>query len=192
MKYSVKAFLAAALAIAISGCVTAKPLSVDRSKSRTIPLSLYTGLSEGETKAVHHLIHKNYPQNTNPAFVEGPIEWTAPNGSKHAAYTRKRDYGPGGGLVEQIYKVRDDKQAYGIIWDSRWKSFTENAAKFPLGTWYQGEQRTFTTGGGAMTIIIEDIGLETGDLVSLWKAYNRCWRYKHSPGKGMVEIDENC
>ncbi len=176
--------------ILMAGLVAAckpEPPVVDRNAVRDIPLSLFTGMAEGETSKTH------YAENNNPTTLDGPLEWSDPfTGQVVTAYKRERFSGRSFSTVTQYYAVTDDGQGIGRRWDSRWPRFDPGQeVKFPLGRWYQGETRVFKD-KSAIVVTIEKINFtyqgSKGALQYTWDFNDGGdrWRYIYAPGKGMV------
>jgi len=180
-----KLFAFLCVAFFLAGCVTAKP---DPNITRDIPLSLFTGMMEGETKK----IHPHY--DGNPITVTGPVEWKHPvSGETLTGYWRERISGSSG-QVDQFFVARKDGQGIGRAWDSRWKKidFT-GEAKFPLGVWYQGETRTITGHNTKAEITTENLNQGgDGGLTYTWRAFGECWRYTYKPNVGLTTAQRNC
>jgi len=122
-------------------------------KSRFIPIELMLGIEwDGKEEvgfpAVDKEVSRTSIMDYNGAFnthkrqgYKGPISWTHPgSGKEHRAYNRIDSQGH-----DQIWTVREDKQAAGRSFDKRVSvAVAINEAKFPLGMWKQGEVREFT------------------------------------------------
>ena len=82
--------------------------------------------------------------SANGTAWAGPHEWRNPyTGQTLTVYDRSRS-NPREGLVSQKMAVRADGSAIGRAYDSRSGGFAcDQEAKFPLGTWKQGEVRIF-------------------------------------------------
>ena len=110
--------------------------------SRFIPLQLIIGGAWDGAPTI------TYPQGSFSEPLEhgstwrGPREWTHPRtGATLLVYDRSRG---GRNAAEQIFAVRTDQGAIGRVADSRFGiSACAEEAKYPLGTWRQGETRRF-------------------------------------------------
>jgi hypothetical protein len=176
--------------ITLSGCQTTGVIpKTDITMKRNIPLSLFTGMAEGEEQAVHH-------PSGDPDISLKKVQWKNPEtGIVQSAYKRERYSGREKRNVTQYFVPREDGQGIGRAWDSRYTS--PNSAmsgniKFPLGIWYQGEKRTLQTSGKPMTITILDINYGgNGGIRFSWSAYGTCWEYSYLPRQGMTKAVRN-
>lgn len=86
--------------------------------------------------------------------LEGPVMWKGAGGKEYEIYERKVP------RAHERFALTADKTAVGRVYDERWGNAT-NEGKFPVGTWGQGQKRTYymtyhTAGGDRqMTSAIE-------------------------------------
>lgn len=176
-------------AIVLSSCVTSKPVAKNKNVKRDIPLSLFTGMKNGETKKVHKLATQ---WGIKDLVLTGPTEWLDErNGEKLTIYTRARV--ENGRHITQHFAVTDDGTGIGRVYDSRWPNMIQRGeVKFPLGEWYQGEVREYKTTGSDIRITIVDINYKGNGIKFSWQAFGQCYTYGYLPERGMVYSSTRC
>ena len=112
-------------------------------QTRFIPLQLIVGDRWNGTQTI------TYPAGSFTEGVArdastwvGPKQWAHPKtGRSLTVYFRSRE---GRNRADQVFAVRDDQAAIGRVADSRFGiTACDQEAKYPLGSWKQGETRSF-------------------------------------------------
>jgi len=190
MKSHMKKLVIALIAtLSLSACATSKPIAINKSVKRDIPLSLFTGMKEGETKKVHKLPTQ---WGIKDLVLTGPTEWLDErNGEKLTIYTRDRV--ERGRNITQYFAVTEDGTGIGRVYDSRWPNMVQRGeVKFPLGEWYQGEVREYKTIGSNIRVTIVDINYKGNGIKFSWQAFGQCYTYGYLPERGMVYSSTRC
>ena len=205
--------IACSLLIAVVG--TAQAADVDAwhrafdpaTGRRFIPLQLIIG---GEWNGERTI---NYPSGTFAELVDhgsvwvGPRNWIHPKtGESLAVYDRSR--GGRGMVTDQIFAVRKDQTAIGRVADNRFGiTACDREAKYPLGSWTQGEARSFEyicwygdqPRSKITTLTIRDIDFNYGGFEHAlrleWVLRDKDGGreldhrfYTFAPGKGLVHL----
>jgi hypothetical protein len=188
------------LALAICACATVpSPWSESydsTTKSRFIPVELWTGAAWDGT---HEL--KMSPADLTfggTKRIVGPVAWKRPNGETVQVYVRENR----GKLQRFTLSSRGD--GLGRVSDSRYERDCRDEVKFPLGTWKEGESRTFEVpcnDGRLLRRIV--VTIERLDYVHLGVPHSLRFhwvvdggnsrgtdmRYVYSPGRGLVSVE---
>ena len=134
----------AKIAILLCAGLMAGTAGAEAPASRFIPLQLILGDRWSGEHSITYPVGRfteGVTQGAASTWV-GPQQWTHPKtGRRLTVYFRSRD---GRNAADQIFAVRDDLTAIGRVADSRFGiTACDQEAKYPLGTWRQGEVRSF-------------------------------------------------
>ena len=166
---------------------------------RFIPLELFTGSEiRDDTEIKFTKVDKIFSEKK----IVGPEDWKNPQtGETIKVYKRTRK--GQSGLKIQLFTVTNNGQCIGRVWDSRRGGrVIKNGCKFPLGTWKEGETRSFKSSSGGKPRKIELIILKLGkkpksSIKFNWKLYNLSSGelmdnndYTFSPGKAMTKLND--
>lgn len=126
--------------------------------------------------------------------LEGPVTWTGGQGKVYEIYERKVP------RAHERFALTPDKTSVGRVYDERWGNAT-NEGKFPVGTWSQGQKRTYHTiyhmnrGDQPLTTTIEIEKLSCTydgikDAVQFRWTTSRGLNYVYilAPEKGLVQV----
>jgi len=163
--------------------------------TRFIPIELWTGAEWNGGRALE-LTAARLTFGGARKEISGPIEWTRPEGGQPLlVYSRVN------GSKQQLFTVTAAQDGLGRVYDSRYGRDCVDEVKFPLGTWHEGESRTFHiscnggTKGRTLVVTIEKLDFTfAGARHSLqfhWLADGgrepaTDMHYTYSPGRGMV------
>ena len=169
---------------------------------RFIPLELFTGSEIREdTEIKFTKADKIFGEKRRKKIV-GPEDWKNPQtGETIKVYKRTRK--GQSGLKIQLFTVTNNGQCIGRVWDSgRGGRVIENGCKFPLGTWKEGETRSFKGSSGSkprkIELTILKLGIKPKNSIKFnWKLYNLSSGelmddndYTFSPGKAMTKLND--
>ena len=173
-------------------------------QERFLPVELLTGNPMPETQSLSFApVERTYAfVNASPdakgemgeTQLKGPVQWVGENGKAYEVYERKVP------LAHERFALTPDRTAVGRVFDGRWGNAT-NEGKFPVGTWKQGQKRTYdtvyhTSSGNTQfqtSIEIEKLscvyeGVE-GAVQFRWKtSRGRDYGYIYAPGRGLVRV----
>jgi hypothetical protein len=109
--------------------------------TRFIPIELILGAAWNGNRSITHP-SGTFRQTVGGSTWEGPEKWMHPvTGRSLTVYYRSRG---GRNAASQVFAVRDDQTAIGRVGDSRFGiDGCDQEGKYPLGSWKQGETRTF-------------------------------------------------
>lgn len=126
--------------------------------------------------------------------LEGPVSWSGQGGTVYQVYERKVP------RANERFAITPDMTAIGRVYDERWGNAT-NEGKFPVGTWQQGQRRTYQTvyhsarGDLPLTSTVEIEKLScayegvAGAMQYRWKTSRGLdYSYIYAPGRGLVQV----
>ncbi|MCZ6741322.1 MAG: hypothetical protein O7D27_04060 [Alphaproteobacteria bacterium] len=118
-------------------------------KRRFIPVELWTGSPwSGKREIVMgkaDLIFGDYDKGNFNKHISGPKQWRHNVTDKQFGIYDRRQKSRRSPVKIQYFALREDKQALGRVYDSRYtRALISPGAKFPLGYWTQGETRVLT------------------------------------------------
>ena len=176
-------------------------VTLAQANERFIPLELFTGGEIRKDKEIKFTKADLIFGEKSRKKIIGPENWKHPySGKTIQVYKRIRKSQSGEKI--QLFTVTNDGQCIGRVWDSRRGGrVIKNGCKFPLGTWKQGETRTFlgSSGGKARKIQLKILRLgkdKNSDIKFNWKLYDGSGKlmdnndYTFSPGKAMTELKD--
>lgn len=173
-------------------------------QERFIPVELFTGLPLGTgTDLVLAPVERSYafvdatpgqPVRTLETRLQGPVKWVGEAGVEYEVYERKVP------RAHERVALTPDRTALGRVYDERFGNAT-NEGKFPVGTWTQGQKRTYNTvyhmvrGTQHLTSSVEIEKLSctyegvAGALQYRWKTSRGLeYVYIYAPGRGLVQV----
>jgi len=185
---------------------TAVPECVDEPgvSQRFIPVEMLTGNPmTDKPELVFAPVQRVYPfvdasadrqADVKETSLNGPVSWTGEGGKVYEVYERKVP------RAHERFALVPDKTAIGRVYDERFGNAT-NEGKFPVGTWQQGQSRTYSTTyftqRGPMlvttTVTIEKLSCTyegvSGALQYRWKTSRGLdYAYIYAPGRGLVQV----
>ena len=176
-------------------------VTLAQANERFIPLELFTGGEIRKDKEIKFTKADLIFGEKSRKKIIGPKDWKHPySGKTIQVYKRIRKSQSGEKI--QLFTVTNDSQCIGRVWDSRRGGrVIKNGCKFPLGTWKQGETRTFlgSSGGKPRKIQLKILKLgkdQNSDIKFNWKLYDGSGKlmdnndYTFSPGKAMTELTD--
>ncbi|OEJ68081.1 hypothetical protein BEN30_07430 [Magnetovibrio blakemorei] len=169
-------------------------------KKRFIPVQLWTGGSWDSQHQITTPLTNFQFGSRNHKRTEGPFDWINPITNKPSKMYKRFNNGK-----IQFFTIREDQTGLGRSYDNRWSLYCADEAKFPLGWWMEGEERTFTyqcTSGENLDTYTVKLTIDTLDytyqgrkhaLKYSWKLFRGDSRvdsktYIYAPHKGMVEV----
>ena len=170
-------------------------------RTRFIPVELWTG-GEWDGSRDLRLTRANLAfGQRGEKRITGPVAWTRAGSGETMEVYERNNRGK-----KQLFALSSRGDGLGRVYDSRYERDCVDEVKFPLGTWREGETRTFDVvcNNGRLRrrieLTIEKLDFEhNGAPHSLqfhWvgdggKGRGTNMHYIYSPGKGLVTLDED-
>lgn len=167
---------------------------------RFIPVELLAGLPLPEAQVLHFgEVDRTFPfidvlpdgtLGSGDVTLKGPMKWVGYRGIEFEVYERKVP------RSHERFALTEDKTAIGRVYDQRFGN-AFNEGKFPVGTWQQGQKRSYDTLYGTRSAVssveIEKLACTydgvAGALQYRWRTNNGVdYGYIYAPGRGVVQV----
>ncbi len=125
--------------------------------------------------------------------LSGPVDWVGEGGTAYQVYERKVP------RANERYALTPDKTAMGRVYDERSGNIV-NEGKFPVGSWKQGQKRSYGTTYYSQrgqryqqtTLTVEKLSCTyegiAGAMQYGYTSGRASYGYIYAPGKGLVQV----